>query len=318
MNTPRSLCRPPGIPTYRPVTRTPDFPGPRKNNSSSPTSRTTRTSHCQRRIWLTRSHDFIHWSEPILIAATDDEEDNLDDSYYAMPISQVGPVYLGTPGVLHAVENHMDVQLLMSRDLVRWKNTNKRQPFFATGAEGDWDGGYVCMSSAPIEVGDELWFFYGATNYRHDWFFMGPFGEVIDHPEYRDPSGNEFGLGLATLRKDGFAGLFAHRAREGWIVTRPLRSPGTRLIINGRCAPGGYIIVEVTDGFDEVVEGCSRAQADAFTGDSVAHEVTWRGNPAIPVGTASRKYPAGMPEVRKLRFYLRDAELFSFRFAEGR
>jgi len=49
----------------------------------------------QRRIWQTRSHDFIHWSEPILIAATDDEEDNLDESYYGMPMSQMGSIYLG-------------------------------------------------------------------------------------------------------------------------------------------------------------------------------------------------------------------------------
>ena len=31
----------------------------------------------KRRIFQSRSHDFIHWSEPVLVAAADDDEDNL-------------------------------------------------------------------------------------------------------------------------------------------------------------------------------------------------------------------------------------------------
>jgi len=267
----------------------------------------------QRRVWLTRSHDFIHWSEPILIAATDDEQDNLDESYYAMPIFQVGNMYLGMAGVLRAVDNETHVQLLTSRDMVRWKNTNKRQPFFYPRGEGHWDARMVCMCSAPIEVGDELWFFYGGANSRHDWWFMGAFGEEVDHEEARDPSGVQFGLGLATLRREGFAGLFANRAREGYVVTRPLRSRGAQLVINGKCAAGGYILVEVTDGDDEVLQGYSREEADAFRGDGVEHVVSWSGSSLMPTGTTKR----GWPEERKLRFFFRDAELFSFRFTGG-
>jgi len=66
----------------------------------------------------------------------------------------------------------MHVQLLMSRDGVRWKNTNKHQPFFAPRGPGHWDAHMVTMVSPPIEVGDELWFFYGGSNSRHDWWLM--------------------------------------------------------------------------------------------------------------------------------------------------
>jgi len=282
---------------------------PRSTSFFRPREPNHPASDNQRRVWQTRSHDFIHWSEPILIAATDDE-DNLDESYYAMPMSQMGNVYLGTVGVLRAVDNETHVQLLMSRDGVRWTNTNQRQPFFAPRGAGYWDARMVTMSSAPIEVGDELWFFYGGSNSRHDWWLMGGFGEKVNHPEAQDPSGVEFGLGLATMRKEGFAGLFANGVREGLVVTQPLRSSGARLLINGKCAPGGAIRVEVTDGCDRVLPGCSVEENDVFTGDKVAHEETWRGSAAIPF----EKTPRGWPQVRKLRFYLRDAELFSFRF----
>ncbi len=42
-------------------------------------------SYNQRRIWQSRSSDFLNWSEPVLVAACDEEEDNLDESFYGMP-----------------------------------------------------------------------------------------------------------------------------------------------------------------------------------------------------------------------------------------
>ena len=67
--------------------------------------------------------------------------------------------------------------------------------------------------------------------------------------------------------------------------------------------------MEVADRLDDVVEPCSKERSDPFTGDSVRHTVTWDGDPRIPVGPEA-------PNFRKLRFFLRDAELFSFQFAD--
>jgi len=284
---------------------------PRVTSFGRPNEPHNFSSYGQRRIFQCRSHDFIHWSEPILVAATDDEEDNLDESFYGMPQFKVGSVYLATVGVLHAVDNEMDVQLLMSRDGIRWSRTAKRQPFLAPRGEGYWDAHMVSMVSAPIEVGGELWFYHGGTNYHHDWWLTGP-REHLDHPEARHPEGSRYCLGLATLRKEGFASLFANRLREGIVVTRPLESSGTKLVINGKCGAGGSIRVEVADRYDEVVSPCSKANCDPFVGDAVEHTVTWNHDPAIPLdghqGTAS---------VRKLRFFLRNAEIYSFRFVES-
>ena len=259
----------------------------------------------QRRVWQTRSHDFIHWSELVPVAATD-EEDNLDESYYGMAQFRLGNLHLATVGVLRAVDNEMDVQLLSSRDGVRWTNTNKRRPFLAPRGEGYWDAYMNALSSPPIEVGDELYFFHGGTSAHHDWWLCD--GEGLDLPESDQPGNVTYGLGLAKLRKDGYAGLYANRMREGIVVTRAVISLGTELVINAKCAPGGYVRVEIADRRDEVIGNCSKEDCDPFAGDSTAHTVTWKGSHTIPAGRDEGTY------WRKIRFFLCDAELFSFRF----
>ena len=268
-------------------------------------------SYNQRRIWQSRSSDFLHWSEPVLVAACDEEEDNLDESLYGMPQFKVGTVHLATVGVFRAVDNEMDVQLLVSRDGLRWQRTMKRQPFLAPRGEGNWDAHMVSMTSPPIEVQDQLYFFHGGTNFHHDWWLVGA-REGIDHPETIDPlgCGAGFGLGLATLRKDGYAGLYANQYRTGVLITRPLISMGSQLEVNAKCAPGGSVRVEVADRFDQVAEPCNRDNCDPLTGDSVANTVTWQGSPKIPTGRDRGMF------WRKLKFYLHDAELFSFRFKD--
>ena len=266
----------------------------------------------RRRVFQSRSHDFFHWSDPVLVAAADDDQDNLDDSFYGMAQFKVGSTHFACVGVLHMVDQTRDVQLLVSHDGLRWKQTNKSQPFIAPRGAGYWDGYMQAVCSPPIEVGEELWFYHGGSACTHDMWRSAK--EGISHPELEDPSRVEFSLGLAKLRKDGFASLDTNPYREGIVVTRPLVGLGTRLVINARCRPGGSVRVEVADKYDDPIEPCTLERCDPFTGDSTAHVVTWEGSPDVPAGHEERRL------WRKLRFFLRNAELFSFRFegAEGK
>lgn len=272
----------------------------------------TFASYSQRRIWAIRSSDFIHWSEPVLLAAADEEEDNLDESFYGMVPYRIGTQFVAPLCVFEAVDNVMDVQLLHSRDGLRWSRAMKRRPFMDRRGEGHWDAYMVTIVNPPIEVDGELLFYYSGTDYHHDWWLVGK-REGIDHPEAHDPlgCGASFGVGLAKMRKDGYAGLYSNAYRRGIIITRPLISLGSRLSINGRCGPGGSIRVEVTNRDDEVLGTCSVENCDAFEGDETNHIMTWSGDPTVPAGRGQNLY------WRKLRFHLVDAELFSFRFADS-
>jgi len=88
-------------------------------------------------------------------------------------------------------------------------------------------------------------------------------------------------------------------------VTQQLLTEGGRLVLNARVRPSGYIDVEVTDAHDQVPPGFSRAACERFTGDSLEHVVRWRGDivkEAVAGGSL------------RLRFFLKDAELYSFAF----
>ena len=266
-------------------------------------------TYCHRRVWVMRSTDFIHWSEPVLIAAADESEDNLDESYYYMVPYKLGALHLGPVGVFKSVDNEIEVQLLHSRDGLRWQRAMKGQPFLDHRGEGYWDAHLVYINNPPIEVDDKLYFYYSGSNFHHDWWMVG-LREGIDHPEAIDPlgCGSAFGVGLATLRKDGYASLYANQYRQGIVITRNLISLGTQLVINARCAKGGSIRVEVQNRLDKVLGECTIDNSDAFTDDSVEHTMTWKGDPTIPAGRGQELY------WRKLKFQLRNAELFSFRF----
>lgn len=251
----------------------------------------------RRRVFQCESSDFIHWSEPYLILAPD-EFDNIDDTLYGMVRYRIGDLWVGVVMVLHQVEDTMEAQLAYSRDGKNWKRVHK--PLLLPGGKGEWDQIMVEMVNDPLEVGDELWFYYGASGWgHHDWYSRG-IAEGLDVAEAKEINKVGFFLGLAKLRLDGFCSLSAGKVREGVIVTRPIISLGDRLVLNCRTGEGGSVRVEVTDGEDNVFPGYSKEDCDVFSGDNVRHTVTWKGKKEMPAA-----------RYRKLRFFLRDAELFS-------
>lgn len=267
----------------------------------------------KRRVWQSESADFTHWSEPYPVL-TPDEDDNFDEAYGGLCKYQVGDLTIGLLESMCLVPNTMHVRLACSRDGGRtWRHLNNRQPFMLPGGEGTWDAYGATIPSKPIIVDDELWVYYGGSSCHHDWWITGA-REGLKVPEATDISLAKMGLGLAKLRLDGFASLDAGPARLGIFITRPFISDGSRLLINARCKNAGSIAAEVVDVNDDVVAGFSRQDCDLFTGDSVKHTFSWRGQKGTPVWATERAvYPE--PErqrFRKIRFFMENAELYSF------
>jgi hypothetical protein len=256
----------------------------------------------KRRVFQCESSDFIHWSEPELILYPD-EEDNLDDYLYGMQQFRVtdGDSRIGFMNLLHSVLDVMDVQLSYSLDNRCWKRVHK--PWLKVGDAGSWDQVMVEITNDPLEMGDELWLYYGGSGFgHHDWYING-FVEGLDVPEVMDVSRVGFFLGLAKLRLDGFCSLSAGPVREGVLITRPLASPGTGVVINAECGPGGYLEAEVFSQSDEVLAGYSRKEFDHFTGNAVRHTLSWKSRAQVPA-----------QPFRRLIFYLRNAKLYSLQF----
>lgn len=270
----------------------------------------------KRRVWQAESADLVHWSELYPVVIPEDGLDDLDECAYGMCPYRVGNVMIGFLNTLSYVPNTQAVRLMYSRDGKTWHHLNKRQPFLAPTGPGHWDAFMTNIPSRPVEVGHELYVYYGGSRNHHDWWITGT-AEGLDVPEARDRSLVAYELGLAKLRLDGFCSLDAGPARRGILITRPVISPGTKLEVNARCLPGGSIAAEVVNLKDEVFPGYSRAECDVFTGDSTKHVFSWKGKTELPPAATDRaNYPAAeFARFRKIRFYLEKAEVYSLTLA---
>jgi hypothetical protein len=260
----------------------------------------------RRRIYRSESKDLYEWTDPQLILDPG-SGDNLDDGLYGFVPWRVGEMHFGLLNVLHLVENTMEMYLLHSRDGLNWERLLHHRPFIPRGGDDSYDRFGAETPTQPLVVGDELWFYYGGMKVHHDWWIWGV-NEGIDVPETRDSGLARDGhhLCLATMRIDGYVSLDA-TVREGWIETKPVFSPGAHLFINGKCNEGGYIDVEIVHNAGGTVEEFSRDRCERFTGDSVRHRVKWSAGDTL----------SEIPGAVKLKFYLKNAELYGFQFNDG-
>ena len=109
------------------------------------------------------------------------------------------------------------------------------------------------------------------------------------------------------LRVDGFASVHSPLG-GGEMITKLLRFEGRDLVVNFSTSAGGSIRVELQDEAGEPIPGFTLSDCSEIFGDALERRVQWKGN-----GNLSSLF--GMPV--RLRFVLRDADLYSFRFAPG-
>jgi hypothetical protein len=111
-------------------------------------------------------------------------------------------------------------------------------------------------------------------------------------------------LRRGTLRLDGFVSVNAPYA-GGELVTKPLRFTGSKLVLNYATSAAGSVQVEIQDAAGNPVEGFALAQCPEIYGDETERAVTWTGGPDV-------SKLAGQPV--RLRFVMKDADLYSIRF----
>ena len=107
-----------------------------------------------------------------------------------------------------------------------------------------------------------------------------------------------------TLRLDGFASVYAPLT-GGELLTRPLRFDGARLEINFSTSAGGRLRVEIQEETGQPIAGFTLDACHLQYGDQFDRVVSWESG-------ADVSELAGRPV--RLRFELKDADLYSFRF----
>ena len=244
----------------------------------------------RRLVYLATSPDMQHWSEPELVLAPDETDDEQVRSeggrysqFYNVSVFPYGGQFLGlvthfrytgpppVPGPLQSGDDGpVDVQLVHSRDGRAWHRCEDRSPVIANGPH-DYDAGCVLgVTNGPITVGDELWLYYTGITTTHGGF-------VPD---------KKITIALARWRLDGFVSLDADES-GGVVETVPLRFSGDRLIVNAD-AGGGELTVTALDEQGRPLWGYFEADCVPLRTDSVRHEVRWKDRDRLPRGQAIR------------------------------
>ena len=273
-----------------------------------------------RLIARTQSEDFVHWSPKLTVIRRTRMDEPFATQHYGMKIMPYAGVYIGLLEAYHGQTNEpipadqlwmdkADTQLTFSRNGLTWTRVGPRGAIphdqLELGGrdwrriarestvlpygehEEDWDWGSVYAFQPPLVVGDQIRIYYLGSTTRH--------GGVRYHGDTESS-----GVGLATLRLDGFVAVQA--AKTGTLTTRSLVFLGDELEVNAD-AEGGTIRVEVLGPGGKVIEGFGRMDCKPLTGDSVRHVLEWNGNRDC--------HPIQGRPIR-LRFHLERAELYSF------
>ena len=106
------------------------------------------------------------------------------------------------------------------------------------------------------------------------------------------------------MRLDGFVSVHA-KAKGGELLTKPLQFEGNRLTLNFATSAIGSVQVEIQDANGKPIPGFTLADCPPLFGDAIERTVTWKAGSDV-----SRV--AGQPV--RLRFVMKDADLYSFRF----
>lgn len=137
-------------------------------------------------------------------------------------------------------------------------------------------------------------------------------GGDVEWSFYLQDHGAWFGDGMTynrySIRQDGFVSASAPLS-GGSFTTRPIRFSGNRLLLNYSTSALGSIRVEIQAETGKPLPGFSLADCVDLFGNSLKRPVTWKSG-------ANVNAIAGKPI--RLHFELKDADLFSLRFATNR
>jgi hypothetical protein len=107
-----------------------------------------------------------------------------------------------------------------------------------------------------------------------------------------------------SLRLDGFSSLRAPLS-GGELVTKPLTFTGSKLLLNFATSAAGDVRIEIQDADGNPLPGYSLEDARELIGNEIDRAYSWKASDDVSA-------LAGKPI--RLRFLLRDADLFSFEF----
>ena len=158
---------------------------------------------------------------------------------------------------------------------------------------GKWDTGYLSpIGGICVIKGERLWFYYSGLR--------GDGTRLAKKPWQRNGMYSNGAIGVATLRRDGFAGMVADG--KGEILTKPVLFSGRHLFVNAECRFGS-VTAEILGEDGKAIPGFSHDDCAAFSrGDSTKTELRFKGGDLSALADKSLRF----------RFLVKCGTLYSF------
>jgi hypothetical protein len=178
---------------------------------------------------------------------------------------------------------------MASRDGVTFKRWN--EAFLPPGIErpGTWNYGHQYIAWHPVETKSAL---EGAPN------------ELSLYATESYWTGNSSQLRRYTMRLDGFVSIHAPM-KGGELITKTITFTGKTLTMNFATSAAGGVKVEIQDANGKPLPGFALSDSEEHFGDSLERTVVWKNG--TDVSSLAGK-------VVKLRFVLKDADVYSIKF----
>ena len=257
-------------------------------------ARTHPTGQRVRDVKTAVSRGFLTWTEPVFLEYPGAPVEHLYTNQIR-PYARAPHIYLGFPKRFVPERNqdrtHSGVSdgiFMSSRDGIRfhrWGEAVVRpglQPERWVTRNNMIGWGILSLPSSVAGEPDEL------SIYVTESYYAGPASRLRRY----------------TYRLDGFVSVRAPLA-GGEMTTRLIRFSGSRLVVNYSTSAAGSLRVEIQDETGRPIPGYSLQDSRELFGDSVEQTVSWKGMSDLS-SLAGRTV--------RLRFLLKDADLYSLRF----
>lgn len=243
----------------------------------------------RRCVGFSETREFERWPKSRLILAPDE----LDDRGYLTPVGRTEfyglsafpyqTIYVGFLWIyrLERGDERIWPELVYSPDGIHWTRVPGPRPaVLPLGAGGTWDDGMIFTTNQPVLRDGRILVYYGG--------FDGP----------HNARNAAAGVGLASMRRDGFASLAADSG-ETAVTTVPLKGASGNLIVNAD-AQGGELRAELLDAAGSPLSGYQKQDAEPFRGNRIDQPLRWKAKSSLPATPF------------RIRFWLKRAKLYSF------
>lgn len=253
-----------------------------------------------RSVSRTTSKDFIHWTAPVKMSFGNTAPEHLYTN-------QTSP-YFRAPQIYIAIgARFMPKRQVISEEQAKALNVNPNYfkdcsdaVLMTTRGGNVYDRTFMQSFIRP-GIGLENW--VSRSNY--------PVLNVVQtgktemsvyvNESYAQPTAH---IKRYTLRLDGFASLHAGFT-PGEALTRPFVFKGKQLEINYATSAAGYVKVEILDEENKPVPGFTVNDCQEIIGNEISRIVLWNGKKDVSLLEG---------KTIRLKFYLKDADLYSIKF----